>query len=90
VAVCCEHGNGQSASLKGGEFVDQLSYCQFHKKDSAAWNESVPLKTDCRDMGQVFLPRCQCFVLCITASLVRCFGSEESTKKRDILRQNKK
>jgi hypothetical protein len=35
VAGCCEHGNEPSGSIKGGEFVDQLSDCQLVKKDSA-------------------------------------------------------
>jgi hypothetical protein len=34
---CCEHGNEHSVSIKGGEFVDQLSDYQLLKKNSAAW-----------------------------------------------------
>jgi len=29
------------ASIKGGEFPDQLSGCWFFKKDSTPWNQSV-------------------------------------------------
>jgi hypothetical protein len=29
VAVSCEHGNESSCSIKGGEFLDQLSY--YHR-----------------------------------------------------------
>jgi hypothetical protein len=36
VAGFCEHGNETSGSVKGGEFVDQLSDCQFLK-------DAVPL-----------------------------------------------
>jgi hypothetical protein len=35
VAGCCEHGNEISDSIKGGEFLDQLSDYQLLKKDSA-------------------------------------------------------
>jgi hypothetical protein len=38
VAGSCEHGNEPSGSIKGGEFLDQLSDCQLLKKDSAPWN----------------------------------------------------
>jgi hypothetical protein len=27
VASCCEHGNEPSGSIKGGDFLDQLSDC---------------------------------------------------------------
>jgi hypothetical protein len=32
----CEHGNEPSVSLKGGEFLDQLSDYKLLKKDSAS------------------------------------------------------
>jgi len=35
-AGSCEHGNEPSGSIKGGEFIDQLSECQFLTKDPAA------------------------------------------------------
>jgi len=34
VAYSCEHGNEPSSSVKGGEFLDQLSDYQLLKKDS--------------------------------------------------------
>jgi hypothetical protein len=34
----CEHGNKPLASMKGGEFLDQLSDCWLLKKDSASWS----------------------------------------------------
>jgi len=41
VAGCCEHGNELLFSLKGGEFLDQLSDCWLLSKDSAPWNWSI-------------------------------------------------
>jgi hypothetical protein len=38
VAGSCEHGNGLSGSINGGEFLDYLSGCQLLNKDSAPWN----------------------------------------------------
>jgi hypothetical protein len=35
---CCEHGNEPSDSIKGREFLDQLSDSQLLKEDSAPWN----------------------------------------------------
>jgi hypothetical protein len=37
VVGSCEHGNEPSSSIKGGEFLDELSDSQFLKKDSVAW-----------------------------------------------------
>jgi hypothetical protein len=37
VAGSCEHCNESSDSIKGGEFLDQLTDCQ-HRKDSAPWS----------------------------------------------------
>jgi hypothetical protein len=31
----CEHGNEPSNSIKGGEFLEKLSDCQFPKKGPA-------------------------------------------------------
>jgi hypothetical protein len=36
VADCCEHGNGPSGSIKGGEFLDRLKHCQLSNNESAA------------------------------------------------------
>jgi hypothetical protein len=36
VADCCEHGNGTSHSVKGGEF-DLLSDYYFLKENSSPW-----------------------------------------------------
>jgi hypothetical protein len=36
VVGSCENGNELSASIKCGEFLDQLRTCQLSKKDSAA------------------------------------------------------
>jgi hypothetical protein len=33
---CCEHGNKPLVSIKGGKFVDELSYYCPLKKDSAS------------------------------------------------------
>jgi hypothetical protein len=41
VTGCCEHGNERPDSIKGGEFLDQLSDLQILKKDSAQWSERV-------------------------------------------------
>jgi hypothetical protein len=38
VAGSSEHGNELLGSIKGGEFLDQLSDCQLLKKDSAPWS----------------------------------------------------
>jgi hypothetical protein len=38
LAVSCEHGNETSGSIKGGEFLDQLSDYWFLKKDSTPWS----------------------------------------------------
>jgi hypothetical protein len=34
MAGSCGHSNEPSVSIKGGEFLDQLSYCQFLKDES--------------------------------------------------------
>jgi hypothetical protein len=34
----CEHGNEPLGSIKGSEFFDQLSNCQFLKKDCTLWS----------------------------------------------------
>jgi hypothetical protein len=34
----CEHGNELPSSIKGGEFLDQLSDNKLLKKDSVPWN----------------------------------------------------
>ena len=39
VAGICECGNGQSGSIKLGEFLNQLQSVQLLKKDSAAWSK---------------------------------------------------
>jgi hypothetical protein len=33
-----KHGNETSASIKGEEFIEQLSDCKLHKKDSDPCN----------------------------------------------------
>jgi hypothetical protein len=38
VAGSCEHGDEPSDSIKGGEFLGQLSDYQLLKKDSAPWS----------------------------------------------------
>jgi hypothetical protein len=38
VVGSCEHGNEPSDSIKGREFLDYLSDCQFLKKDPAPLN----------------------------------------------------
>jgi hypothetical protein len=38
VAGSCEHGNKHSGSIKGGEFLRQLSDCWLFEKDSAPWS----------------------------------------------------
>jgi hypothetical protein len=43
VTGCCEHGNEPSVSIKGGEFLDQLSEYFLLKKDSAPWSWVVIL-----------------------------------------------
>jgi len=43
VAGLCEHGNEFSASIKGGEFLDQLSDCMLLRKDSAAWRYLISI-----------------------------------------------
>jgi hypothetical protein len=39
VVGCCVHGDERSSSIKGGEFLDQLSDCQLLKKDCAQWSQ---------------------------------------------------
>ena len=39
VAGTCESGNESSASVKCGEFLDQLETGQLLKKDSAPWSK---------------------------------------------------
>jgi len=34
----CEHGNASSGSMKGWEYLDQLSDYQPFKKDSVPWS----------------------------------------------------
>jgi hypothetical protein len=34
MAESCEHGNESSGSIKGGKFLDHLSYHQLVKKDA--------------------------------------------------------
>jgi hypothetical protein len=41
MAGCCEYGNELLGSIKGGEFLDELSDCQLLKKDSAAQFENA-------------------------------------------------
>jgi hypothetical protein len=38
VAGSCEHGNEHSGSIKGREFLDELTDCWLLKKVSAPWN----------------------------------------------------
>jgi len=38
VAGSWEHGNELPGSIKGGEFLGYLSYCQRLKEDSAPWS----------------------------------------------------
>jgi hypothetical protein len=38
VADCWDEHNESSGSMKGGEFLDQLSEYQFLKKDSPLWS----------------------------------------------------
>jgi hypothetical protein len=38
MAGFCEQGNALSGSIKGGEFLDQLSDNQFLNKNSVHWN----------------------------------------------------
>jgi hypothetical protein len=38
VASSCERGNEPSGSIKGREFLDQLSDFLLFKKDSAPWS----------------------------------------------------
>jgi hypothetical protein len=38
VARCCEHCNQISGSIKGGQFLDHITYCHLLMKDSAACN----------------------------------------------------
>jgi hypothetical protein len=38
VASSCEHDHESSGSIKGGEFLDQLSDYQLFKKDSVPWS----------------------------------------------------
>jgi hypothetical protein len=38
VVGSCEHGNGTSGFIKGGEFFDWLIDYQLLKKDSDPWN----------------------------------------------------
>jgi hypothetical protein len=37
VAGFCEHSNEPLGSIKGGEFIYQLSDCQLLKVNSASW-----------------------------------------------------
>jgi hypothetical protein len=39
VAGSYEHGNGPSGSIKGRQFLDQLSDFQYFKNDPAQWNK---------------------------------------------------
>lgn len=40
---CCEHCNDTPDFTKGrGEFIHELSNCQFHKKDSVLWSQFHP------------------------------------------------
>jgi hypothetical protein len=38
VAGVCERGNGRLASVKCGEFLEQLRNCWRLRKDSASWS----------------------------------------------------
>jgi hypothetical protein len=38
VAGSCEYGNERSGSMKGGEFLDELSEYQLLKKNTGLWN----------------------------------------------------
>jgi hypothetical protein len=38
MAGCYEHGNGSSGSIKGGEFLDQLSIYHLHKEEPLSWS----------------------------------------------------
>jgi hypothetical protein len=38
VAVCCEHNSEPLGSIKGGEFLEQLSDYQLLKDDAAPWS----------------------------------------------------
>jgi hypothetical protein len=38
VALSCGHNNEPSGSIKGREFLDQLSYCQLLEENFAAWS----------------------------------------------------
>jgi hypothetical protein len=38
VTGSCERGNEPPVSIKGGEFLDELSGCQLPKKDSDPWS----------------------------------------------------
>jgi hypothetical protein len=38
VAGSCEHGNEDSGSIKGGEFLNWLNDCWFLKNDFNPWN----------------------------------------------------
>jgi hypothetical protein len=38
MAGFCGHENEPSVSIKGGEFIDQLSNYQLFKKENALWS----------------------------------------------------
>jgi hypothetical protein len=38
MAGSCEHGNVNSGSIKGREFLDQVNDCQILKKESVLWS----------------------------------------------------
>jgi hypothetical protein len=38
VTSCCEHGNENSGSIKGGEFLELANDYLLVKKDSAPWS----------------------------------------------------
>jgi hypothetical protein len=40
----CEHGNEPSDSIKGGEFLNQLSICQLLRKDLTPWSLIILLQ----------------------------------------------
>lgn len=48
LAGCFEHGSGPFGSVKGGEFLDQLSEYWMIKKDSAPQTQALFVQLDCK------------------------------------------
>jgi hypothetical protein len=59
MAGSCEHGSEISNTIKGVEFIDQLSNCQLLKKESAALNLYCLLKL----YGRFFTEKYICLIV---------------------------